>query len=97
MESLMLFPFHLVEFISKEKKVPRCLDCVCLNCIRYDKKSKKFMAKYIPPPYTEKTKAIFRMMVKQQLDVSDHWTEYNVNLVDNAGISFLKIICVLTQ
>ncbi|XP_043478405.1 putative uncharacterized protein DDB_G0286901 [Leptopilina heterotoma] len=85
MESLKLYPFHLVEFISKGKKVARCVDCVCLNWIRYDEETKKFMAKYIPPPYTEKTKAIFQMMVKQQLDVPDHWTEYSVNLVGHAG------------
>ena len=92
MDSLNLNPFHLVEFITKGKKIARCVDCLTIKWIRFDIEKKKFMAKYIPPPYTEKTKAIVRMMVEGELDAPDHWPEYHIKLVGHASKLFIKKI-----
>ena len=92
MDSLNLNPFHLVKFIIRGKKIARCVDCLTIKWIRFDTEKKIFMAKYIPPPYTEKTTAIVRMMVEGELEASDHWPEYYIKLVGHASKLFKKII-----
>ncbi|XP_033228395.1 uncharacterized protein LOC117180155 isoform X2 [Belonocnema kinseyi] len=74
--------FQLVEFIEKGPKKVRRVDCVPTKWIRYNSIKKRYVSKFMPPPYdTDETNAILHKLVECELDAPDHWPEYTIKLV----------------
>lgn len=84
MDVEIIRPFQLVEFIKKGPKTGRSVDCVSSRWLRYDKNKKRYVTKFMGPPYNEKTNDILYKLVECGMDAPDHWPEYSVKLVGDA-------------
>ncbi|XP_043473403.1 uncharacterized protein LOC122505687 [Leptopilina heterotoma] len=83
---LQIKPFQLVQFISPGKRsVTKSIDITLLKWMRFDEKKKKFVTKYMPPPYNDETSTILYDLIHKQGDVpDDSWPEYPIQIHGHA-------------
>lgn len=80
-----MHPFQIVEFGKKVSKSRRSLDCVPTKWINFDKTTRHFVSKFMPPPYNGKTIAALETYVKNEMDAPSQWPVYNVRLVGHGS------------
>ena len=90
MDLQIIRPIQIVQFINKGPKKGRCVDCVPSAWIRFNAVKKRFVSKFIPPPYNEKTNTILYKLVECEIDAPDLWQEYTVKLIGD-GRKFKNI------
>lgn len=84
---LQIKPFQLVQFISSGKRsATKSIDITLLKWMRFDEEKKKFVTKYMPPPYNDETSATLYDIIQKQGDVpDDSWPKYVIQIHGHAG------------
>lgn len=76
--------YQIVEFVNKQENEKVSVDCISSKWVTYDQNLRSCVCKFMPPPYTTKTRIKFNNLVLDNNETPESWPSYPIYLRSEA-------------